>query len=85
MPKQTLPAERSVNTTLPSSRKSIANKPNTPTTDKPKLPHERDQSVDMTDGTPDKEVQQAYEDVKQGQQDTDRGAEAQRAYQKLKK
>lgn len=50
----------------------------------PKLPHERDQSVDMTHGQPDAQVQQAYRDVQRGLQDTDRGPPAGRAYQKQK-
>lgn len=37
----------------------------------PKMPHERDQSVNMTDGEPDAQVEQAYKDVKRGLQDTD--------------
>ncbi len=51
----------------------------------PELPHERDESVGMTDGIPSESVQQAYRDVKRGLQDTDRGAEAGRTYQKLKR
>lgn len=50
----------------------------------PKLPHERDQSVDMTHGQPDGQVQQAYRDVQRGLQDTDRGPPADKAYQKQK-
>lgn len=58
--------------------------PNTPPTDGtqtddkslPKLPHERDQSVDMTDGIPSAQMQQAYLDVKRGLVDTDAGREA---------
>ena len=49
------------------------------------LPHERDESSNMTDGIPSPPVQQAYRDVKRGLQDTDRGAEAGRTYQKLKR
>ena len=49
------------------------------------LPHERDESSSMTDGIPSAPVQQAYRDVKRGLQDTDRGAEAGRTYQKLKR
>ena len=37
----------------------------------PKMPHERDQSVDMTHGEPDAQVEQAYKDVKRGLKDTD--------------
>ncbi|MFY3382953.1 hypothetical protein [Paracidovorax sp. MALMAid1276] len=49
-----------------------------------RLPHERDQSVDMTDGVRHPEVEQAYEDVKRGLQDTDRGPPADKAYQTQK-
>ena len=80
MPKRTTPAVRSVNTAKPVRRRS-----NLLSSVTPKLPHEHDQSVGMTDGTPSDTVQQAYRDVTQGQQDTDRGPEAQRAYEKLKK
>lgn len=50
----------------------------------PQLPHERDQSVGMTDGQPDAQVEQAYRDVSRGLQDTDRGPPSERAYQKQK-
>ena len=50
-----------------------------------KLPHERDESVGMTDGIPSQPVQPAYEDVERGLQDTDRGPEADRTYNKLKR
>ncbi len=70
MPKRTTPAVRSVNTATPARRR-----PNILSSATPKLPHEQDQSVGMTDGIPSATVQQ----------DTDRGPEAQRAYQKLKK
>jgi hypothetical protein len=52
--------------------------------EKPKLPHERDESVDMTHGQPDAQVEQAYRDVQRGLQDTDRGPPADKAYQKQK-
>ncbi len=38
---------------------------------KAKLPHERDQSVNMTDGQASPQVEQAYKDVKRGLRDTD--------------
>ena len=44
----------------------------------PKLPHERDESVDMTHGEPDAHMQQAYRDVKRGLQDTDQALRAHR-------
>ena len=41
-----------------------------------KLPHERDQSVNMTDHEPAPEMQQAHRDLKKGLVDTDaRGAD----------
>ncbi len=51
----------------------------------PKLPHERDESVDMTHGKPDAQIEQAYRDVQLGLQDTDRGPPADKAYQKQKR
>lgn len=42
----------------------------------PHLPHERDQSVGMTDGIPSPQVQQAYKDVTRGLVDTDAGRQA---------
>ena len=50
----------------------------------PKLPHERDQSIDMTPATPTAEGRQAHRDLARGLQDTDRGPPADRAYQKQK-
>lgn len=35
------------------------------------LPHERDEDTDMTDDQPDPKILQAYQDLKQGQVDTD--------------
>ena len=40
-------------------------------TETPKLPHERDESVDMTHGEPDAQMQPAYREVERGVQDTD--------------
>ena len=41
-----------------------------------KLPHERDQSVDMTDGKAPPEMKQAHQDLKRGLKDADaRGAD----------
>lgn len=51
----------------------------------PLLPHERDQSVDMTDEKRDPVVKQAYDDLERGLQDTDRGPPAGEAYRKLKR
>ncbi len=42
----------------------------------PQMPHERDQSVGMTDFNPSPKVQQAYKDVTRGLVDTDAGREA---------
>lgn len=36
-----------------------------------KLPHERDQSVNMTDGEPSPEMKQAHKDIERGLVDTD--------------
>ena len=45
----------------------------------PKLPHERDESVDMTHGEPADRMRQAHDDVVSGQKDTDaRNTEARR-------
>lgn len=57
-------APRSVDTTRPEND-----------TQTPKLPHERDESVDMTHGVPSEAMQQAHADIERGLQDTDaRGA-----------
>lgn len=50
----------------------------------PKLPHERDESVDMTNHKPDAQIEQAYRDVQRGLQDTGRGPPSEKAYQKQK-
>ena len=50
-----------------------------------KLPHERDESVGMTGGIGSEPMQQAHRDLSRGLQDTDRGPEAERTYQKLKR
>ena len=47
--------------------------------DTPQLPHERDQSVDMTDGERRPEVEQAARDLKRGLKDTDWGPALQKA------
>ena len=49
-----------------------------------KMPHERDESVDMTAAGPDPVIEQAAADVERGLQDTSKGAELNRAYKKLK-
>lgn len=75
------PAQRNINT------RQGANHPDTAENDPgqlhrsehpqmPKLPHERDQSPDMTDGVPSPVMQQAYRDVERGLVDTDAGREA---------
>ena len=55
------------------------------TTSAAKLPHERDESVGMTDGISSAPMQQAHQDLIRGLQDTDRGPEADRTYRKLKR
>ncbi len=92
-PDQPAPAptgpEPSVDTTKrqapgPKTQGPLKTDPSPATQDKPKLPHERDESVDMTHGKPDAQVEQAYRDVQRGLQDTDRGPPADKAYQKQK-
>ena len=77
-PEVPVPEQRSVNT------RQKEPDPNTPLPDGtqphdrslPKLPHERDQSVNMTDAIPSADMQQAYRDVERGLVDTDAGREA---------
>lgn len=80
-PTQELPKEEpqlNVNTTVPVERAQHASEhdgdPANPSS--PQLPHERDQSIGMTDGNPSALVQQAYRDVQRGLVDTDAGREA---------
>jgi hypothetical protein len=49
------------------------------------LPHERDQSTDMTDAKPDVQVEQASRDLRRGLRDTDKGKPMNEAYKKLKR
>lgn len=49
------------------------------------LPHDRDQSVDMTNAKPDPVVKQAGRDVQRGVKDTSKSVEMDRAYRKLSK
>jgi hypothetical protein len=51
----------------------------------PLLPHERDQSTQDQVGPIDVVVKQAAKDIARGLKDTDRGEEADRVYQKLKR
>ncbi len=55
-----------------------------PTEPAPKLPHERDESINTAGTIPSEPMKQADRDVKRGLVDTDRGAEAGRTYRKLK-
>ena len=55
-----------------------------PASDDLPLPHERDQSTDMTPEAPDPLVEQASKDVKRGLKDTSKGPEMDKAYDKLK-
>lgn len=48
------------------------------------LPHERDESVGTTGGIASAPMKQAFKDLSNGIQDTDRSAEADRTYKKLK-
>lgn len=76
-------AQRSVDTTrkTPDARRAD---PADPAVPEPKLPHEHDQSVGMTDGQRDANVEQAYRDVQRGVQNTDRGPPSDKAYQRQK-
>lgn len=47
------------------------------------LPHERDQSLDMTGDTTNPQVEQAARDVKKGIKDTSKAPEMDQAYKKL--
>lgn len=48
------------------------------------LPHQRDQSTDMTDGKPDAVIGQAKRDLSSDKQDTSKAPEMNRSYQKQK-
>jgi hypothetical protein len=84
IPSAPVPArtERRVNTTQPQPQPGRG--PEDLSGPEPLLPHERDESVDMTRGEPDAQIEQAYRDVQRGLQDTDRGPPADKAYQKQK-
>jgi hypothetical protein len=49
------------------------------------LPHERDQSVGMTNGKPNPVIKQARQDVLRGVKDTSKSVEIDSAYRKLSK
>lgn len=76
------PAQRNINTRKGANHPDTAEndpsqQPHSPDhAEMPKLPHERDQSVNMTDGIPSADMQQAYRDVQRGLVDTDAGREA---------
>ena len=59
--------------------------PTTPVPAEPALPHERDESSNMTGGLPSEVVQQGARDLKRGLEDTSGAPEADRAYKKLQK
>ncbi|RYF53446.1 MAG: hypothetical protein EOO29_56535, partial [Comamonadaceae bacterium] len=59
--------ERRTNTTNPTERPGSG--PEDLGGPEARLPHERDQSTDMTDGERHPEIEQAYKDVKRGLQD----------------
>ena len=56
-----------------------------PASDDLSLPHERDQSTDMTPETNDPVVEQASKDIQRGLKDTSKGPEMDKAYDKLKR
>lgn len=49
-----------------------------------RMPHERDESTDMTQATPEPMIEQARQDVKNGMQDTSKSPEMNQTYKKLK-
>ena len=55
-----------------------------PASDDLPLPHERDQSTDMTPEANDPVVEQASKDLQRGLKDTSKGPEMDKAYDKLK-
>ncbi len=50
----------------------------------PKLPHERDESIDVVGTVPSEPMKRASRDLKRGLIDTDRSTEVGRTYKKLK-
>lgn len=50
----------------------------------PKLPHERDESIDPSGTVPSEPMEQASRDITRGIIDTDRSTEMGRTYKKLK-
>ena len=74
-----------MSTRTASSPRSRPPAPKPSTSPRPALPHERDESSDMTGGEPSESMQQAHRDVARGLQDTDRGPEMERTYRKLKR
>ena len=66
------------------SKRSRKRAPPVPSQSAPKLPHERDESIDTAGTIPSERMKQASRDIKRGLTDTDRGAEAGRTYKKLK-
>jgi hypothetical protein len=87
IPSATVPArkERRVDTTLQPQPQPPGSGPEDLDAPEGRLPHERDEANAMTGGIPSREVRQAYQDVKNGLQDTDKGPPMDRAYQKQKK
>ena len=50
----------------------------------PRLPHERDEAVGMTNRQPDARIKKGHDDVERGAQDTSRAPEADQTYRQLK-
>ena len=73
------PAYRAVDLTHPAPKSARTGE------QQPRLPHERDEGVGMTAGSPDKRIKQGLDDVARGVQDTSRAPEADRAYRQTKK
>lgn len=74
-----------MSTRTASSSRSRPPAPKPSASPRPALPHERDESSDMTGGEPSESMRQAHRDLARGLQDTDRGPEIDRTYRKLKR
>ncbi len=67
--------EAKVSTTKDGAEKAKVNERNLvadPNEKSPRLPHERDESIDSQQDQPREDIKQAFEDINEGQMDTDR-------------
>lgn len=81
---QCLPIPRMATTSLPSAPSQTGVSQQVDDVPRPvdKLPHERDESTDSQHSEPRPEMAQAYEDLKQGRVDTDRGPPMDQTYER---